>query len=103
MATKTTSPDATLRLAIGAHVIAVGVCVLFSRLDSMAAMPPEGPLTRVAIGVSFLAALLAWLVCPVTVLVAAGRVCSTRQAAYAILTEFILCIAQGVALLPAVS
>ena len=56
----------------------------------------------VAFGVLLWTALLAWLVCPVTVLAVALRRGLSRQTTYALLAEILLCIAQAYALLPSV-
>jgi hypothetical protein len=91
-----------VRIAIGAHLAGVCVCAAFSILDRSAiGLPPDGSLLRLAVSVLLLTAFLEWFICPVTVLAVALRRGNSWQTAYSVLAEFVLCLSQIFALLPA--
>ena len=98
--------SAIVRSSIYSHVAAVAVCSMFSLADCGQLLSPvisEAVIQSSVMSPFFLASLLGWFVCPITALV---TVSSTRLSLLSKLlvfgVEFLLCIAQAYAILPAV-
>jgi hypothetical protein len=87
------------RIAVGVHCASVCVCGLVTYLDSRRAWPPPWSPASIVLGVALWAALSAWLLCSLVVVVWAAR-SPSRPLALATIAEVLLWSAQLVALLP---
>ncbi len=96
------SADGAVRwacIAVGVHCASVCVCGLLTELDSRRAWPPTGSPASIVLGVALWAALFAWLLCPLVVVVWAAR-SPSWPLGLATIAEVLLCYAQLEALRP---
>jgi hypothetical protein len=86
-------------IAVRVHCVSVCVCGLLTYLDSRRASPLPGSPAYFVLGIALWIALLAWLICPLVVVVRATR-SPSWSLALAALAEVLLCYAQYEVLRP---
>jgi hypothetical protein len=91
--------ESALRIIVGIHLVAVGVCIIFARLDrSTIGLPPNDSLAGGAVDWLLCATFPVLLVCPVAVLAVALRRGLSWWVASALLVEVLFCLIQLMAI-----